>query len=179
MNDRSIAHSPIARVIWIAAIAVCLFSVENVWIDPWIAQRSRHRLPSLVPDPLGGMWLLALLAVVLVSVLMVISLVLLLLRDRHVSRGKKALTAALVLGAVALGGEWFVATGGTTLFHQESVKPPRRQVGLRWYASPSKGVRYNVYRGRSPGMHPDKLNSEPLEGLAFTDSRSEEHTSEL
>ena len=34
----------------------------------------------------------------------------------------------------------------------------------------TRGVRYNVYRGPFWGIHPDKLNSTPIEGTSFTDA---------
>jgi len=176
MNERSIAGSPIARVAWVAGAVVCLFATENVWIDPWVARRFHHRLPSLVPDPLGGLWYLALMAVGILLILTVLSLALL-VRDRGIGGSKKLVTAVLVLGTAALGGKWFLATGGTALLRQGAPAPqrvqPRRTVTLRWKASTTKGVRYNVYRGKAMGVHPDKLNPEPIEGLTFADSTAE------
>jgi hypothetical protein len=170
MADRPTAHSPVAKVAWVVAGAVCLFAAENVWIDPWIARRSNHRFPSLVPDPLGGTWFLALLAVG-ISLILVVFCQVLLMRDRQLAPSKKLSTAVLVLAAAVLSGEWFVATGGTALLGQTPQK--KRTVTLSWRPSTSKDARYNVYRGRSPGVHPDKLNPQPISALTFTDATVE------
>ena len=31
-------------------------------------------------------------------------------------------------------------------------------------------MRYNIYCGSAPGVHPDKLSVTPVDGLTFTDS---------
>jgi hypothetical protein len=170
MTDGSAARSPIARVAWMVGGAVCLFAAENVWIDPWITRRSHHRFPSLAPEPLGGTWLLALLGVAIALVLVVFCQILL-MRDRRLARWKKLSTAVVALAAVILSAEWFVATGGTALLGQAPQK--KHTVTLRWQASTTKDLRYNVYRGRMPGAHPDKLNSEPIDGLTYTDATVE------
>lgn len=168
-------QSPIARVAALSAAAICLFVVENIWIDPWVVRRSHHRLPSFVPDPLGGTWALVLLALAVTLVLAVICQVFL-MKDVTVVVWKKALTGAAVLAATLLVGQWFVATGGMTLWKQ--LHPPRRDhpVTLHWQASTSKNVRYNIYRGPSPGFHPQKINSVPVDGLTFVDTTAENHT---
>jgi len=163
------ARSYLARIVWALCGAVCLFTVENLWIDPWVAVKSRHRLPSFVPESLGGAWFFVLL-VLGISVTLLVVCQLLLMREFGFARWKKALTGVVVLAAAILSGEWFVATGGRTIV--ERARPPGRghTVSLRWQASATKNVRYNVYRGSTPGLHPDKLNSAPIDGLTYTDS---------
>jgi len=43
-------------------------------------------------------------------------------------------------------------------------------VVLRWQPSTTPDLRYNVYSGPFWGIHPDKLNSTPIEGTSFTDA---------
>jgi hypothetical protein len=172
---RAKASSPIVRAAWASAGAICLFTVENVWIDPWLARRSHHRLLSLVPEALGGTWLLVLLALAITLTLAVFCQVLL-IRDARLSGWKKVLTGIPVLAATILAAEWFVATGGMTMVQQ--VHPHRRDhtVKLHWQASTTKNVRYNIYRGPKPGFHPNKLNSSPIDGLTFTDTTAQNGT---
>ena len=169
------ARSPIARIAWVSAGAICLFTVENIWIDPWAARRSHHRLPSFVPEALGGTWFLVLLALGITLTLAVFCQVLL-LREVGLAGWRKALTGTAVLAAAILAGEWFVATGGMVIV--ERIHPHRRDhiVTLHWQASTTKNVRYNIYRGPTPGFHPDKLNSVPIDGLTFTDTTAENRT---
>jgi len=49
-------------------------------------------------------------------------------------------------------------------------RPPKHTVVPHWKASSSKNVRYNIYRGSSAGVHPDKLNAAPVDGFTFTDT---------
>ena len=51
----------VVRMVWVLAAAVSAFTIENIWIDPWVARRSHHRLPSFVPDAQGTSWFLVLL----------------------------------------------------------------------------------------------------------------------
>jgi hypothetical protein len=179
MTDRAITHakakSPLARIACVSAGAICLFAVENIWIDPWVVRRSHHRLPSFVPEALGGTWFLVLLALGVTLFLAVFCQVLL-MKDAGLVGWKKALTGTAVLAAAILAGEWFVATGGMTVLEQ--MHPHRRDhtVTLHWQASISKNVRYNIYRGSTPGFHPDKLNPAPIDGLTFTDTTAENRT---
>jgi hypothetical protein len=132
-------------------------------------------LPSFVPEALGGTWFFVLLALAITLTLAVLCQVLL-MRDAGLTGWKKALTGIAVLVAVILAGEWFVATGGMTIVEQ--IHPHRRDhtVTLHWQASTTKNVRYNIYRGTTPGFHPDKLNSAPIDGLTFTDTTAENRT---
>jgi hypothetical protein len=172
---RAKARSPIARVAWVSAGAICLFTVENVWIDPWVASGSHHRLPSFVPEALGGTWFLVLMALGITLTLAVLCQVLL-MRDAGLTGWKKAQTGIAVLVAAMLAGEWFVATGGMVVVEQ--MHPHRRHhaVMLHWQASTTKNVHYNIYRGPTPGFHPDKLNSLPIDDLTFTDTTAENRT---
>jgi hypothetical protein len=167
------AGNTILKIAWVASAAVCLFAAENIWIDPWVARRSHHRLPSFVPEVLGGVWFLTLMALAITLILLVVCQVLL-MRDSRIAGWKKALTGALVVAAALLSSGWFVATGGINLSERRSAEaasaPQKRTVVLRWQASTTPIVRYNVYRGPTSGIHPDKLNSAPIDGTTFTDT---------
>jgi hypothetical protein len=179
MTDGTIRNSRgrsrTARTALVLAGIICLFAVENIWIDPWVASRSHHRLPSFVPEALGGTWVLTLLALSVTLILCVFCQVLL-MRDAMLAGWKKALTGTAALAAAMLAGEWFVATGGMSVVGQ--MRPHRRDhtVELHWKASTSKNVRYNIYRGSTPGFHPDRLNPTPMDGLTFIDRTAENQT---
>jgi hypothetical protein len=165
--------NPILKIAWVASATVCLFAAENIWIDPWVARRSHHRLPSLMPEALSGVWFLTLMALAITVILLVVCQVLL-MRDSRIAGWKKALTSALVVAAALLSSGWFVATGGINLAERRSTEaanaPQKRTVVLRWQASTTPIVRYNVYRGPWSGIYPDKLNSAPIDGTTFTDT---------
>jgi len=177
------ADSRIAKIALVASAAVCLFAAENIWIDPWLARKSHHKLPSFVPEALGGMWFLTLMVLAITVILLVVCEVLL-MRDARIAVWKKTVTGILVLAAAVLFGGWVVATGGIraggvgaggsveTASTQEKQKgeQQKRTVVLRWQASKTPHVRYNVYRGPSRGIYPDKLNSTPIEGTTYSDT---------
>ena len=174
-NARNMARAidKVLKVAWVLAAFICAFTTENVWIDPWVQRRSHHKLPSLVPDARGGVWFLILLALGITVILLVVCQVLL-MRDERVSKRQKWLTGIFVLVTAMLSGEWFAATGGVTLASRNlgatAATPQKRSVLLRWQASTTPNVRYNIYRGPSSGIHPDKLNSTPIDGVTFTDT---------
>jgi len=172
MTDRSVAQSPIARMAWTLSAAICALTIENVWIDPWIARRSHHRVPSLVAEALSGTWFLVLIAVAIGMILAVVCQILL-VRDSRLSMRKKALTAIMVLAALGLSAKWVVATGGTELFAREQTAGKKHTVKLSWIASTTKGVKYKVYRGTEHGVHPEKLTPQPIEELTFIDDKVE------
>src|SRR5262249_55785565 len=159
----------IARIIWVLAAAICAFTVENVWIDSWVQTRSRHRLPSLLPESLGGVWFLILLGLAISVILLVVCQVLL-MRDTRISKKRKWLAGVAVLAAAVLAGNWAAATSGTTLNRRSGAGDsgdPVHSVVLRWQASAAKCAGYNVYRGTSPGAHPEKLNSARIDATTF------------
>jgi hypothetical protein len=158
-------RSLFAKVALLLAGAVCLFTAENLWIEP---RRAHHRLPSFVPEALGGTWFLLLMVLVIALILAVFCQVLL-MRTAGFAGWKKALTGIAVLAAASLTGGWFWKTGGASMFEQEGQRQ-KHGVVLHWNASTSNNVRYNIYRGTAPGVHPDKLNVAPVDALTFTDS---------
>ena len=166
------AKAVLARLGLFLAGAISLFTVENVWLDPWIRTKSHHRLPSFVPESLSGTWVIA-FSVLVMALILAVECQVLLSRDRGLAKWKKVLTGLAVLGSALLVGEWFVATGGRTLV--ERIPWPQRthSVTLTWKASSTKNVRYNVYRGPRSGYHPDKMNDTPIDGSTFTDTKVE------
>jgi len=161
----------VVRMVWVLAAAVSAFTIENIWIDPWVARRSHHRLPSLVPDPLEASWFLMLL-VLAIGILFLVVCQVFLIRAAGVWKRQKILTSLAVLAAAILAGGWFVKTGGMALATRSATTsaPGQHSVVLRWKASTTRNVRYNVYRGSSSRYHPEKLNSTPIEGTTFTDT---------
>ena len=134
-----------ARVGLLLAGAIFLFTVENVWLDPWIRAKSHHRMPSFVPESLSGTWVIA-FSVLVMALILAVECQVLLSRDRGLAKWKKVLTGLAVLGSALLVGEWFVATGGRTLVEQIPWPQRTHSVTLTWKASSTKNVRYNVYR---------------------------------
>jgi hypothetical protein len=172
-RDMARATSVVLKTVWVLAAAIVAFTVENIWIDPWLARRSHHKLPSFVPEALGGAWLLILLALAITVILLVVCQVLL-MRDARIALGEKVATGILVVTAALLSGGWIVTTSGITFpklarTERESSQQ-KRSVVLRWQASTTPNVRYNIYRGPFSGVHPDKLNSTPIDGTTFTDA---------
>jgi hypothetical protein len=169
------ATETVLKIAWLLAAAVCAFTVENIWLDPWLQRRSHNKLPSFVPEALGGTWFLILLALTISVVFLVVCQVLL-MRDAHVSIRHKFATGLAVLFAALLSGNWFFATSGARVATGSSSSPnaaapqQKRSVALRWQASTTPNVRYNIYRGESPGAHPDKLTTAPIDGTTFTDA---------
>jgi hypothetical protein len=164
-------RSAIVKIVCGLAAAICLLTIENIWIDPRVARRSHHRLPSFVPEALSGWWFLILMTLGIAVIFLVVCQILL-MKDAKTARWKKVLTGIFVLVAAFLAGEWFVATGGMKAI-QRSTPAQYRSVVLHWKASATKNVRYNIYRGVAAGMYHDKLNNAPIDGLTFTDTAAE------
>src|SRR5215471_7944227 len=110
----------VLRIALVLAAAVCLFTIENIWIDPWVQSRSHHKLPSLAPETLGGMWFLILLALAVSVAFLVVSQVLL-MRDASIPKKQKWLTGIFVFLAAVLAGQWFAATSGVTLAERNNA----------------------------------------------------------
>lgn len=161
--------SPIARVGWALTGAVCLFAVENIWVDPWLRERS-HRVLSFVPEALSGTWLLVLAALAIALILAVICQVLL-IRDASRPAWKKVLSGAAALTMIFLSVSWIAVTGGMAEGAWSLLDKHHHSVKLRWDASTTPNViGYNIYRGTKQGRHEKKLNSLPVNGLTFTDT---------
>src|SRR5689334_14179530 len=127
------ASDALLRVVWVLSATVCAFTIENLWIDPWVARKSHHRLPSFVPEPLGTSWFLVLLALA-IGILFLVVCQVLLLRAAGALQREKMLTGIAVVAAAVLAGGWFVKTGGTALARQSPAPsaPGQHSVLLRW-----------------------------------------------
>ena len=164
------ASDAVVRITWVLAGAICVFTVENIWIDPWVVRRSHHRLPSFVPEALGAAWFLILLALAIAVIFLLVCQILL-VRDADASKGKKISAGIVVLAAMILSAGWIAATGGAVAKRiRTGGALGKRSVVLRWQASTTPNARYNVYRGPYWRVHPDKLNSMPIRETTFTDT---------
>jgi len=67
-----------------------------------------------------------------------------------------------VLGQVGCG-------GGTGAAVASSPASSSHSVSLQWTASATPGVKYNVYRGTSPGSY-SKITAPPISGVMYTDT---------
>jgi hypothetical protein len=80
--------------------------------------------------------------------------------------------APVILGALLLGGLALSAArwGHLNALSQGSGASPRpHSVDLKWNASPSRDVRYNVYRSEKAGGPYSKLTPDPVLGTTYTD----------
>ena len=161
-------------ILWTSAGVLCVFAVENLWIDPWIATKFHHRFPSLVPQSLSATWAVT-VALFGTALLFTMFCHFLVLRDRRIPKSKKMLNGLVIFTVMVLGGKWFVATDASAFGDQAQAQPRPKAatVTLKWRPSATKGVRYNVYRGSQPKNHPDKLNASPLDVVTFSDTNVE------
>ena len=79
--------------------------------------------------------------------------------------------AAVMLGAFLLGGLALSASrsGYPSGLSQRTAPSHAHSVDLKWNASPSRGVRYNVYRSEKAAGPYSKLTADPVPGTAYTD----------
>jgi fibronectin type 3 domain-containing protein len=82
---------------------------------------------------------------------------------------RKAILTAGALAAMLLCGAWFASTSGKDLGARLHFPAKRHSVHLRWQASVTPGVKYNVYRSSERGKHFTKLNAKPVSELSYTD----------
>ena len=162
----------IARTAWTLTTCVCFFTVENIWLDSWLRQKSHNRLPSFVPEPLGAAWVLV-LASLGAAIILSVSCLAIIVRDKGFPVRKKVVTTIAVLLAMVVSGIWFSATGGASLVARSHPSRRHHTVTLRWTPSTTKNVRYNIYRGQFAGGHPDKLNTTPLDQPTYIDTTAD------
>ena len=146
-----------------------LFLIENIWIDSKLRHRS-HRIPSFVPEALGGAWFLVFVAGAIILVLLVACFVLL-LKDRDAPAGLKAGTGAMAVLAVLLSAQWVLVTNGQPGLRRLLSLGRKHKVILTWQASPSSVVGYNLYRRTTDGPGYEKLNSSPIGALTYIDDK--------
>jgi 4-amino-4-deoxy-L-arabinose transferase-like glycosyltransferase len=166
----SSSRAKVVSDIWVVASLLVLFAGENVWIDPWLGNKS-CLVPSLTLGALSGLWFLALL-VVTFCVLLIVAKVLVTL-DRGISLRKRIGTGLATFLAVLLCVLWACVTSGMTsgptfgkTFREASKG---HSVTLTWKASKSAVKGYNVYRGTRSGGPYTKINSVLVAGLTYVD----------
>src|SRR5215467_8551944 len=153
-------------IIWLLASLQALFTFENIWLDPWLKNNTRE-FPSMAPEPLSGIWFLALLVIGLVCVFLIVAQVLV-ARDRGIPLTKRMGTGTATVLALVLSVLWVRVTSGKS-------SPPFWQTGkghsvsLTWKASKSEVLGYNVYRGTSSGGPYSRINSELVRELTYKD----------
>jgi hypothetical protein len=154
-------------IAWGLATVLFCFTAENLWIDPWLRQKS-PRIPSLVPQALSGAWFLS-LAVGGIALLLLVVCQILLTRDRNLAAWTKVGTGIAVLGVLLLSVQWFRITNKRPALRLRSS----HTVLLTWKASSSQVAGYNVYRSTTPAANYVRINSSPVQGLTFTDDTVE------
>src|SRR5689334_10196132 len=102
--------SRITRIAWGLASAIFFFTVENIWIDPWLRSKS-HRIPSLVPEALSGVWFLA-FAIGGIALTLLVACQVLLIRDPAIHVWTKMATGLAILVVTLLSVEWCRVTNG-------------------------------------------------------------------
>jgi hypothetical protein len=161
------ARARVMLIIWLVAAVLALFTAENIWIDPWLRNKSRH-VPSLTPEAMSGLWFLALLAVAVFCILLVVAQALVAL-DRGIPLRKKVGTGLATLCAVLLSVMWARVTAGSSLVTQSSQVNKGHSVTLTWKASKSPAKGYNVYRGTKSGGPYQRINPDLVQELRYQD----------
>jgi hypothetical protein len=153
-----------SSIAWGLASVLFLFTAENIWIDPWLRNRS-YGLPSLTPEALSGAWFLA-VAVGGIALVLLIVCQILLTQDRNVPLGTKVRIGVAVLIVLLLSVQWIRVTNHLDAFGLRST----HTVKLTWKASTSQVAGYNVYRSTAPTDNYVRINSSLVQGLTFTDN---------
>jgi hypothetical protein len=153
---------------WLLTGVLCAVTIENIWLDPWLRSRIPD-FPSLAPQPLSALWIIAFAAIGIVCVVLMVGQVLL-MRRAGVTRNSKIVAGVSVIVALLLSVTWFLVTSGITAAPRLLLQgPSAHKVKLTWTASTTPGVKYNVYRVPESTGKVEKLNTAPLDGLTFTD----------
>ncbi len=164
-RSRSRVFSSIS-IIWLLASILILFALENIWVDPWLRSKSRE-FPNLVPEPLSGVWFLALLLVGLSCVFLIVAQILV-VKDRGIPLKKRIGTGLAALLALALSVQWVRVTSGMSA-QATGHESKLHSVTLTWTASTSVVNGYNVYRGTTSGGPYTRINSGLVPGLSYKD----------
>jgi hypothetical protein len=166
-SSRAGPRSKVVSIIWFLASVLVLFAVENIWIDPWLRNKSRH-IPTFVPEPLGGVWFLAFLLVAISCVLLVVAQILVAL-DRGIPVLNRMGTGFATLSALLLCVLWFRVTSGVSSAPSFRKQSNLHVVTLTWMASNSPAAGYNVYRGSRSGGPYARINSDLVRALTYRD----------
>jgi hypothetical protein len=173
-RDLSSSSGQSSSVTWIAwglASVLFLFTAENIWIDPWLRNKS-HRIPSLVPEALSGAWFLA-LAIGGIALTLLVVCHILLIRDRNLSAWTKVGTGVAVVIVLLLSVQWFQVTTGKSSIFRSPTSSSKHTVTLTWKASNSSVAGYNVYRSTTSGNNFLRINPSTVPGLTYTDNTIE------
>lgn len=175
MNKRSLRpwrqRSRLTSIAWGLASLLFLFTSENIWIDPWLRNKS-HKIPSLVPEALSGSWFLVFTIGGIALALLVVCQILL-TQDRNLSAWTKAGTGTAVLVVLLLSVQWFRVTNDMPSVLRLQSSGKTHTVMLKWRASSSQVAGYNVYRSVTPSVNYVRINSSLVQGLTFTDNTVE------
>lgn len=158
-------------VAWGLASILFLFTVENIWIDPWLRNKS-HKMLSMVPEALSGSWFLALMVGGIMLVFLVMCQILL-AKDRSLSVWTKVGTGITVLVVLLLSALWVRMTCGLSPEIRLQSRRTTHTVALKWRPSSSPVAGYNVYRSMTPAVNYVQINSSLVQGVTFTDSSVE------
>ena len=145
-TSSDIVRARIAALVWLLCLAVLAYTAENLWLDSWLREKSHNRLPSFIPEPLSGTWAVT-CGALLVALVLAAVCQLLIWRARSLSLWKRIFGSGGLVAAAILFGMWFLETSGMCASLARKISPSRqRSVTLRWNASTSPVVGYNVYR---------------------------------
>jgi hypothetical protein len=159
-------------VAWgLASSILFLFTVENIWIDPWLRNKS-HKMLSMVPEALSGSWFLALMVGGTMLAFLVMCQILL-TKDRSLSVWTKVGTGITVLVVLLLSTLWVRMTSGLSSAIRLQSRGTTHTVVLKWQPSSSQVVGYNVYRSMTPAGNYVQINSSLVQGVTFTDNTAE------
>jgi hypothetical protein len=168
---RSGRRSRTTLVAWCLASILFLFTVENIWIDPWLRNKS-HDMPSMVPEALSGSWFLALMVGGIALAFLVMCQILL-IKDRSVSVWTKVGTGLTVLIVLLLSAQWVRMTSGWSPAIGLQSRGTTHTVALKWRPSSSQVAGYNVYRSLTPAGNYVQINSSLVQGVTYTDNTVE------
>jgi hypothetical protein len=158
-------------IAWGLASILFLFTVENIWIDPWLRNKS-HEMLSLVPEALSGSWFLALMVGGIMLAFLVMCQILL-TKDRRLSVWTKVGTGIAVLVVLLLSALWVRMTSGLSSAIRLQSHGTTHTVSLKWRPSSSHVAGYNVYRSTTPAGNYVQINSSLVQGVTFTDKTVE------
>ena len=158
-------------VAWGLASILILFTIENIWIDPWLRNKS-HKMLSMVPEALSGSWFLALMVGGIALAFLVMCQILL-IKDRSLSVWKKVGTGIAVLVVLLLSALWVRMTSGLPSEIRLQSRGTTHTVALKWRPSSSHVAGYNVYRSMTPAGNYVQINSSLVQGVTFTDNTVE------
>lgn len=167
-NSRMPLKSRTRIVTWLLAVPLALYLMENLWVDGWVRGRFAG-MPALTPEPLSSFWFVAFGLCGIVCVLLIVGV---LVRHKNISGRTRVVTGIAFLCACGLFGTGYSAPG------QPSAGAARvtatlsggHQVTLKWNASTTPGVRYNVYRSETAGQYTNSaINSGLLSQTMYVD----------